>query len=146
MTEQPPEDQSAEDVRREFVHDWLLVASVDMDTAETLLAGGPKTYTWVAVLCQQAVEKLIKAVLVYHQIAVPRTHDTDMLLSLPVNSEKEFVDRNRDSRGLSQFAVTPRYPGGFAEMEFRAAQAIYRLAQRVQADVLDLLAPFLEEE
>lgn len=146
MTDQPPDDQSTDGVRREFVRDWLMVASVDMDSAKTMLAGGPKTYTWVAVLCQQAVEKLIKALLVYHQINIPRSHDIGMLLSLLVDGEEEFVQRNSDALVLTQFAVAPRYPDGFAPMGFAAAGDLYALAQRVQSDVLGLLAPFLEEE
>ncbi|HUS80258.1 MAG TPA: HEPN domain-containing protein [Armatimonadota bacterium] len=133
-------------MRRQFIRGWLTVACVDMENADILLGGAPSSYTHVAVLCQQAVEKLIKAVLVYHQIEVPRSHDLGRLLSLLVRREPDFVDRARHATTLTQYAVTPRYPDGYEYMDLASARALYAVAERVRTDVMGLLAPFLDEE
>ena len=64
-------------------------------------------------LCQQAIEKALKAVLVAHEIAVPLVHDLGPLLSrVPKNCGPpcgyELLD-------LNQYAAIRRYEEGYWE-------------------------------
>lgn len=74
-----------EEVKREFVHQWLLKANADLMAARHLLTGGALLSFGAAFHAQQAVEKLLKAVLVWHQVEFPKTHDIGRILDLGEN-------------------------------------------------------------
>jgi HEPN domain-containing protein len=52
---------------------WLDIAQSDLKTAESMLTVGH--WVWVAFMCQQAVEKLVKGLyILYLDDNVPKTH------------------------------------------------------------------------
>lgn len=88
---------------------WLRFAESDLALAETR----PSERVLLGNLCfhaQQAVEKSIKAVLVLHRVAFPKTHSLARLIDLlpPCVSRTEEL---LESRALSGYATVMRYPG-----------------------------------
>jgi HEPN domain-containing protein len=82
------------DRQLELAHRWLIRADHDLITArQTLLLADSPTDT-PCFHAQQAIEKSLKALLTYHQIAFPKTHDLLRLLdlTLPLLSELEAVE------------------------------------------------------
>ena len=80
---------------------------------------------------QQAAEKAIKAVLVLHGIAFPKTHDLRDLLTLWKQSGHEVPPDLWKVIRLSRYAVGARYPGDeepVAEDEHHDAVAMADLA------------------
>ena len=63
----------------------------------------------VAFHAQQAMEKAIKAILVFEQIDFPRTHDLERLAAL-VPSDWHLRLPAEDLGRMSQFAAETRYP------------------------------------
>jgi HEPN domain-containing protein len=59
-------------VKWDFVQQWLDKARQDLEGARILLQSNIKNYESVGFHAQQAVEKLIKAFLVRHQIEFPK--------------------------------------------------------------------------
>ncbi len=58
---------------------WLDIARYDLETAETMLAGG--RWLYVVFMCQQAIEKLMKGLYVlYVDDTVPKTHNIRVLV------------------------------------------------------------------
>jgi HEPN domain-containing protein len=58
-------------VRREFVEQWLAKAEDDLGAAEDMLAEG-KPYRWIICYhAQQAAEKYVKAYLVHRDVEPP---------------------------------------------------------------------------
>jgi HEPN domain-containing protein len=88
---------------------WLRFAESDLALARTR----PSEGVLLEALCfhaQQAVEKSIKAVLVLHRVAFPKTHSISRLIDLLPPA----VTRTEDllaSRSLSGYATVMRYPG-----------------------------------
>ena len=64
---------------------------------------------------QQAVEKWLKALLVFHNINFRKTHDINVLINLltPVYDELTSIEFNISSLLLSEYAVDIRYPVDF---------------------------------
>jgi HEPN domain-containing protein len=65
----------------EYLKNWLYRANEDIAVIDSLFETDPKFYS--STICfhaQQAVEKFLKAFLVYHNVDFPRTHDVDFLL------------------------------------------------------------------
>jgi HEPN domain-containing protein len=66
--------RTPEQVKWDFVQQWLNRAHKDLAAGEVLLKGGFEDYENVGFHAQQSAEKFIKAFLVSHQIEFPKTH------------------------------------------------------------------------
>jgi HEPN domain-containing protein len=82
--------------------------------------------------CQQAAEKYLKAQLQEIGLAVPRTHDLEILLDLLLPNDSTLAPLRRALRSLTRYAVGFRYPGVRATT--RRMQAAMRQAERVRRE------------
>lgn len=107
--------------------DWLRLARSDMAVAR--LSSGPDIL--LETLCfhtQQTVEKSLKAVLIYYGIEFPKTHNLKILVDLlPETSSRP--DEVLEATGLSDYAVTLRYPGVFEPVDTEEYETAVRLAE-----------------
>lgn len=98
--------------KKEYINNWIFRAREDISVIENLEKSGIEYYT--STICfhaQQAVEKYLKAFLIYHDVDFPRTHDVDFLLLM---SQKEDKDNFQfDFKSLTEFGVAVRYPDDF---------------------------------
>jgi len=112
---------------------WLRFASEDLTSARTLAEAAkapPRQSCWLA---QQAAEKALKALLVWHQIDFPRTHDLDLLRNL-LPADCAAKARPEDVAELTEWAVEARYPGDWPEASLADAEkAIATAAELVEA-------------
>lgn len=93
--------------RETSAKEWLNKAESDRDTAKYLLAG--EKYDDCAFFCQQAIEKLLKAVLVLQtDKRPPHTHDLRALLDVISNLDTSEIDEAVSS--ISGYYVGSRYP------------------------------------
>lgn len=102
---------SAPDERLEATLEWLYLAQLDVRAAE-LLIQDPDQASAVCFHSQQAVEKALKACLVWVGMeTIPRTHGLDELLDLlePRERAEAVVEAVAE---VNDYAVAPRYPGG----------------------------------
>jgi len=89
---------------------WLTVVERDMKAIRNNLFGPEPESSMAAYHCQQAVEKLLKAVLVADGVMPPKTHDIDLLITrLPAGHA--IAPRARSLSHLIVFLSGPRYPG-----------------------------------
>ena len=101
--------EPSEEARR-----WLRYAREDLMAAEALRQqpnAAPRHVCW---LSQQAVEKALKAVLVFLEIDFPRSHDLDVLRNLIPEGWRVHVE-HPDLADLTEWAVEARYPGDWPE-------------------------------
>ena len=98
----PPEDAE--------VAAWLAKVAEDFRVAEALAELAEPLEDAICFHCQQAAEKLLKALLVAAEVSPPRTHDLEELAALlaPSSPLPESVDEALTY--LTEFAVIPRYP------------------------------------
>ena len=64
---------------------------------------------------QQAAEKAIKALMIYHGIEPEHTHNIRKLLD-ELEKHVEVDERVKDAVDLTKFAVVTRYPGDYDEV------------------------------
>lgn len=98
--------------QEEYLRNWIFRAKEDIAVIDNLYKTDPHIYaSTICFHAQQAVEKFLKAFLVYHNIDFPRTHDVDFLL---LECKKiDSIDFNVDLGSLSDFGVNIRYPDDF---------------------------------
>ena len=90
--------------KREYLKNWLIRAKEDYSVIESLVDSGIEFYT--STICfhaQQAVEKYLKAFLIFH--------DVDFLLMECQKIDSENFDV--DLKSLTEFGVSVRYPDDF---------------------------------
>lgn len=90
---------------------WLVHAEEDLRVARLALAAAPPLVRPAAYHAQQAAEKLLKALLVLHGTAVPRTHDLAHLLSLTGPPPGMDAAAAEEIAAISPWSVATRYPG-----------------------------------
>jgi HEPN domain-containing protein len=97
---------------KDYLKNWLFRANEDIAVIETLFNSGPDLYT--STICfhaQQAVEKFLKAFLVFHNIDFPKTHDLDFLL-LECQKINDSIF-NLELGNLTDYGISIRYPDDF---------------------------------
>ena len=105
---------------------WLMRAKSNLILAKTPIQQG----LYWEDLCfnlQQAVEKCLKAVLLYKEIQFPYTHQISRLIDLIKRSEILWNAKLEAADELSDYAVQARYLGNFepvTEEEYREAVEI----------------------
>lgn len=98
----------------EIAKRWLEHARADLDTAWSAIRGPRAQPANAAYFVQQAAEKLIKALLVYHGIEPPRLHDLGRLAAL-LPDRDTLKPQLAALHRFSAFAVAYRYPGGASQ-------------------------------
>ncbi len=118
----------------ERVEKWLAKALNDLRAAEQLLkAPAPRIVTEaVCFHAQQAVEKLIKAFLTFHEIPFGKTHHLEYLINLASKVEPSFLDLMEDVSKLTPYAVEVRYPDDFYTPTLEEAEEAYKIALSVR--------------
>jgi HEPN domain-containing protein len=102
--------KSPEEVKSEFVREWLSKVNADLLASRHLLKEESKLAFVSAFHAQQAVEKALKALLVWHQIEFPKTHDIRQLLDLLTSPEPELSKELDEASSLTDYAIEHRYP------------------------------------
>ena len=92
---------------QKIIDEWLKIAEYDLKTAEAMLETG--RYLYVAFMCQQSIEKVLKAIYAQKKNTLPpRTHNllylVDVLALVICESDKVFLSE------LNQFYLESRYP------------------------------------
>jgi len=95
----------------ETIKKWVVIADQDLGTAIIICAQIPKYKETIAFHCQQAVEKYLKAFLIFLDIEFKRSHDLVYLLGL-ISDKVEISDALFDKINiLKSFAVLKNLNG-----------------------------------
>ena len=132
-----------EQVIRDFVQQWLKKAETDFKTARTLLDTETDDYYPSAFHSQQAVEKLLKAFLVRHQIEFRKTHDLDEIFNLTDTIDPSLRDEIGSCIWLTPYGVEFRYPGEYPEVDYDTAERAFIKAELVKENVMKRLEYYL---
>jgi len=95
---------------KELVRAWLEKASHDRGIAETLLSQNSPYTDGICFHCQQAVEKMLKASLVFLGITFKKSHNLVYLLDLLSTAEGIPDIMYEHVECLETYAVEVRYP------------------------------------
>ena len=99
-----------------LIKQWLLKAEHDLGTAKITFTHLPEYYDTIAFHCQQAVEKYLKAILVYNEIEFIKTHNLVYLISMLEGKLKLGDDLINEAIVLNTYSVQIRYPNEIIEL------------------------------
>lgn len=106
---------------------WLKKGDDDAVDAERLFADADMPRSIVCFHCQQAVEKWLKALIVYQGGDPPRTHDLLLLASCVSVDENTRRTIQECALDFMAYAVELRYPGDYEATDTEATQAIHQM-------------------
>ena len=127
------------EVRGELVAQWCAKADRDLEAAELRLAQGDRLGGIVAFHGQQTTEKYRKALLISHQVEIPRTHDIRKLLEYVRPVHAGLADALQHADSLTPFGVEIRYPGDAPELPPGAETDAVAIARQVRVLVMAVL-------
>ena len=108
---------------QEQIEYWLELADYDLGTAKFLNDGG--RYLYVGFMCQQVVEKALKAVIAKTGVFPPKIHDLLRLAELA--SLIDFMDKEQQRllHNLTPLTIQARYP------PFEDKEAVQNLSEQL---------------
>lgn len=121
--------------KADLVRGWIAKADSDLAAGQQLLTGGP--FDSVCFHAQQAIEKLLKALLTFYDQLPPRTHDLEELQRMALATHNNAELAALDLFEASDYAVMARYDLQFWPDEETAGDAV-ALAISVRRIVLEL--------
>jgi HEPN domain-containing protein len=121
------------------IKDWIEKADHDLGSAKVIYLHLPEYFDTIAFHCQQAVEKYLKALLIFYQIDFTRTHDLIYLLERI--SEKVEIEDSRFQKAffLSNFGVQIRYPNNIIKLTKEEIESAIEISQEFRNYVLNMM-------
>lgn len=127
------------DDRAMLVKNWLIKALHDLAVAKKLKCDEEPYYDVAIYHCQQAAEKAIKGMLVFHEIEFPKTHDLRLLVQLAGSIISDFAQYADAADILTPYATEFRYPGEIMDPTPEEMEEGVTHAEKIVAFVVSLL-------
>ncbi|NLF31149.1 MAG: HEPN domain-containing protein [Planctomycetes bacterium] len=118
----------------------------DLKAAGQLLNTEEPLSDVVGFHAQQAVEKLLKALLVYHGVEFEKVHTIRYLMDLCVKYAGELELLREHAEPLTRYAVQERYPLPGSEVTIEEAVSAVEAAHRIREVVFRHLPPDCRED
>lgn len=87
---------------------WLRQASYDLQAAMNSCKHG--FYEWACFQAEQAAEKALKAIIVFHGKSAPKLHKLGVLVGIVKSIEPKLKNTNIQTEELQSFTFSSRYP------------------------------------
>jgi HEPN domain-containing protein len=124
---------------KSITREWISKAENDFSSAELLLSQDHPNFDLVCFLCQQCVEKYLKACLQEADIYFPKTHELTLLLDLLLSIETSWESMRFKLKSMTSYAIEFRYPG------VSATEKLARQAIRDCMEVRKIMLEHLEQ-
>ncbi len=127
------------DIIDKLVRQWINIAERDMITAERELEFEPNVTDIICFHCQQAIEKSLKAFLVWKNEPFEKTHDLTYLLELCETHGLEFDFLKDKAKTITSYAVKNRYPSAIQKITIDEAREALDIANTLWMLINDLI-------
>jgi HEPN domain-containing protein len=121
-------------VKKEEILKWFEKADNDIITAKKSIDCPPIVLDSACFHCQQAIEKYLKAYILYQGKDIKKTHNINFLKDTCTEYDPDF--ENFDFKELSVFAVDIRYPDDSLVPTLDEAKEYIQLAEEIKELVL----------
>lgn len=118
---------------------WLRRANRDMRAADHDMKADPPLHDAVVFHCQQAAEKSLKALLVWHDLPFRKTHSLEEIGAACTGVDATLEPVVARAVPLTEYAWRFRYPGELLEPSGEEAMEAVRVARAVYDAVVGRL-------
>lgn len=118
----------------DYIKQWFEKADHDIKNASVVVSAHPDIIDTACFHCQQAVEKYLKAFLLYNKQRIEKTH---LITELQVKCAEIDVDFAQiDFKNLEDFAIDIRYPDDTFAPTMAEAKEYLQMAEGIKKIVL----------
>ena len=125
--------------KKELINSWIKKAERDLLTAKHELSFPDAVTESICFHCQQAVEKFLKAYLVFLGIPFTKTHDIGELITKCENKDKEIPAFKEEADKLTDYAIDVRYPEELFQPTLEEAKEALEIAKEIKKFVLSTI-------
>lgn len=125
-----------DDATADIVRQWLRKAENDLRNIRNNLAADEVPTDTVCFHAQQAIEKLLKGLLVAHGRNIGKTHDLVKLLSDVADLVPELLPLEGRLEEISEYGVAARYPDAFCDPTLDESRHAFETATKIEEIVL----------
>lgn len=122
--------------RKDLINSWIKKAEKDLLAAEHELSFPNGVTESICFHCQQAVEKFLKAYLVFLGIPFTKTHEIGELVTKCENKDKEISAFKEVADKLTDYAIGVRYPEQLLEPTSEEAKEAFEIANKMRRFIL----------
>lgn len=126
--------------KKELVNNWIEKAEKDLLTAKHEVSFPDAVTESVCFHCQQAVEKLLKAYLVFLGLSFVKTHEIGELITKCEAEDKEISVFKEEADKLTDYAIDIRYPEEPIVPTLEDAQEALEVANKMREFLLSKIA------
>lgn len=128
-----------DDVTLDIVRQWLRKADSDLLNIRNNLSAPDVPTDTVCFHAQQAIEKLLKAVLIAHGRNIAKSHDLVKLLMDVVDIVPELLPFEDQLEEISEYGISVRYPDDYCDPDLAEAKNAFETAEKIRVIVVDKL-------
>jgi HEPN domain-containing protein len=123
----------------EYIKEWIEKADQDLGSAKVIYLHLPEYFDTIAFHCQQAVEKYLKALLVFYQIEFLRSHDLIYLLELISRKIEINEARFKKAYELNSYGVQIRYPNKIIKLTKEDIESAIDISQEFRNFIVNII-------
>ena len=124
--------------RRALALDWLRKADSDLAYARLGIEAGESYFSGAVYHCHQAAEKALKAILCFHGVIPPKTHDLVRLLEI-IHPHGDLSSFQEAAIFLTPLSTEFRYPGDLEEPSSEDANQAFQFAKQINIRARELM-------
>ena len=110
---------------------WFEFAKNDLLVARELNVEKHFVQKAILIHSQQAIEKYLKAFLLFHKESIIRTHDLLILCKMCENFDQSFLPFEEDLAWLSTNYLQSRYPDNFIDTDTEGCKTGFRYCCKI---------------
>ncbi|MBU2579114.1 HEPN domain-containing protein [Patescibacteria group bacterium] len=123
-------------MKNKLFKEWIIKAQNDLETAQILFREKGPTDT-LCFHCHQAVEKYLKAFLIYHQIEFEKIHDLWKLTKDCAIKDKEILKFEKELKILNGHYIESRYPPEITTYSQKEIKKVLKIAEEIAKFIAD---------
>lgn len=116
----------------EDIKQWVVKGDHDLGTAKVTFLHIPEYLDTITFHCQQAIEKYLKAFLIFNKIEFKFSHDLVYLLDLIVVVDNDFEIYYNLFAELQSYAVEVRYPNEIVNLTPQHVEHAILIASQIR--------------
>ena len=120
----------------EYIKTWIIKGDHDLGTAKVTYIHIPEYLDTVTFHCQQAIEKYLKAYLIYLSVEFKYTHDLVYLLNRINQKDNDFETYYKSLSEIQGYAVEVRYPDESVYLSNDKVEKALDVAKQVRNQIL----------